>query len=472
MCRFSGLRVVSIESKGRMSVHAFRCCVLLLTASATAAAPAEEPPFRLATFSADVTIPLGHRCMGILPRKAERIDDPLEAHGFVLLGSAQPIVLVALDWCELRNGAYDRWRDALAEAAGTTRERVLLSCLHQHDAPVVDTDAQSLLDTVGLQNELCDPAFDETCRHSVVEALRASLTHAKPVTHLGLGEAKVEQVASNRRVLLEGRVTFDRSSASAGNPAFASAPEGEIDPSLKTLSFWNGDAPLLAVHAYAVHPMSFYGRGGVGADFVGLARRRRAADDPTVSQIYLSGCSGDVTAGKYNDGSAAMRPLLADRLHAAMRRAWDATRRVPLTTAEFRCAKAALPFHEAPAFTRAAMETTLRDPSAQTADRILAAMGLASIDRIERPIDVPCVDFGPAQLLLLPGESFVGYQLHAQSLRPNSFVFCIGYGECWPGYIPTQAAFDDRFNHDWRWCGPESPARLTTAIGEALNVPR
>jgi len=80
------LRIVSIESKRRMSAHAFRYCVLLLTASVTAAAPAEEPPFRLATFSADVTIPIGHRCMGILPRKAERIDDPLEAHGFVLFG--------------------------------------------------------------------------------------------------------------------------------------------------------------------------------------------------------------------------------------------------------------------------------------------------------------------------------------------------------------------------------------------------
>jgi len=218
--------------------------------------------------------------------------------------------------------------------------------------------------------------------------------------------------------------------------------------------------------------MSFYGQGGVSADFVGLARRRRAADDPTVPQIYLSGCSGDVTAGKYNDGSAAMRPLLADRLHAAMRRAWDTTRRVPLTAADFRCAEVELPFHEAPAFTRAAMETTLRDPSAQTADRILAAMGLASLGRIERPIDVPCVDFGPAQLLLLPGESFVGYQLHAQSLRRHSFVFCVGYGECWPGYIPTRAAFDDRFDHGWRWCGPESPDRLNTAIGEALGVPR
>lgn len=474
MCRFSGLCLGPRKRPHRLDHRALRAFVLLSTAlllTATPAnAPAEEPHFRIGTFSADITIPIGHRCMGILPRKAERIDDPLQAHGFVLLGPERPIVVAGLDWCELRNGAYDTWRDALAKAAGTTRERVLLSCLHQHDAPVIDTDAQTLLDTVGLSKELCDPDFNDACRRLAADALRDSLRHTKPVTHLGLGEAKVEQVASNRRVVIDGRVTFDRSSSSAANAVLANAPEGEIDPSLKTVSFWNGDTPLLAVHSYAVHPMSFYGRGGVSADFVGLARRRRASDDPDVAQIYLSGCSGDVTAGKYNDGSNAMRPLLADRLYTAMRHAWEATRRVPLTAVGFRSAALDLPYHEGAGFTRAAMETTLRDASAPTADRILAAMGLASLDRIDRraPIDVPCIDFGPSQLLLLPGESFVGYQLYAQALRPDSFVFCVGYGECWPGYIPTQAAFAAGFDHGWRWCGPESEDRLRAAIDRAL----
>lgn len=451
-----------------MLARAFLCGAFLAISAAPTAA--QEPHFRLTTFSADITIPIGHRCMGILPRKAERIEDPLEAHGFVLLGPDGPIVVVALDWCELRHGAYDQWRAALADAAGTSRERVLISCLHQHDAPVVDTDAQLLLDATGLPKELCDPEFDEACRRRVVEALRASLDNAKPVTHLGLGQANVEQVASSRRVVIDGQVTFDRSSSSAANLLFANAPEGEIDPALRTFSFWAGDTPLLAVHSYAVHPMSFYGKGGVSADFVGLARRRRAADDPNVAQIYVSGCSGDVTAGKYNDGSSGMRPLLADRLHTAMRAAWDATRRVPLMEVGFRSTTVKLPFHEGAAFMKAAMETVLHDGSAPVADRILAAMGLASLARTERdvPIDVPCVDFGPAQLLLLPGESFVGYQLYAQSLRPDSFVFCVGYGECWPGYIPTQAAFADGFDHGWRWCGPESPGRLRDAIGRAL----
>src|SRR5207302_4155880 len=113
--------------------------------------------------------------------------------------------------------------------------------------------------------------------------------------HIGLGQAKVEQVASNRRcVWPDGKITFGRTSATRAADVRA-RPEGTIDPWLKTLSFWAGDKPVAAVSCYATHPMSYYGRGGISADFVGLARKRRQADEPEVFQMYLSGCSGNVT---------------------------------------------------------------------------------------------------------------------------------------------------------------------------------
>lgn len=446
----------------------------LLALPAAADAEVGDSNYRLAVFSADVTIPLGHRCMGILPTKAQRIDDPLEAHGFVLLGPSQPIVLLALDWCELRNGAYDQWRDALADAADTTRQRVLVSCLHQHDAPVADRGAQAYLDEVGLKSELYDTAFHAECIERVCRALRKGLASPRRITHLGIGQAKVEQVASSRRVArADGSVDFDRFSGSAGDPRLRDAPEGEIDPFLKTISFWDGDQGVLALHAYATHPMSHYGRGGVSADFVGLARRRRATDDPRVAQIYVSGCSGDVTAGKYNDGTPLMRQVLADRVYRAMRQAWEKTERLPLEYVGFRSASLELPFHEDAAFDRDALSRTLHDPAAKVSDRILAAMGLSSLDRLDRgqKIDVPCVDLGRARIVVFPGEAFVGYQLMAQRLLPDAWVMSIGYGECWPGYIPTQAAFDEHFNHDWRWVGPGCEERLRAALQTVLPRP-
>ncbi len=132
---------------------------------------ASDTPFRLACFRADVTVPIGHRLMGILPVRATRIADPLEARGFVLLGAEAPIVWVAVDWCEIRNEAYDRWRQTLAYAAGTQPNRVIVTCLHQHDAPVADLGAQRLLDEVGLAKQLCDPEFHEAVVQRVGKAL-------------------------------------------------------------------------------------------------------------------------------------------------------------------------------------------------------------------------------------------------------------------------------------------------------------
>jgi hypothetical protein len=446
----------------------------LLLLSAARRTPAEETPaapYQLATFSADVTIPLGHRCMGILPTKSQTIEDPLEVHGLVLLGPDRPIVLAAVDWCELRNGAYDQWRDALAEAAQTSRERVVVSCLHQHDAPVADSGAQAYLDGVGLTAELYDPAFHAECLERVVRAMHKALESPRNVTHLGLGQAKVEQVGSSRRVVLsDGRVSYDRYSASGADALHSRAPDGDIDPYLKTISFWDGDTPLAALHSYATHPMSYYGRGGVSADFVGLARRLRSRDDPSIAQIYVTGCGGDVTAGKYNDGTPLMRQALADRIYRAMRQAWDATERSPLKRIGFRATQFDLPFHESPAFSRDALRKTLNDSSAKTGDRILAAMGLSSLDRLEhgQKIDLPVIELDRARIVLFPGETFVGYQLMAQRMVPDLFVLAIGYGECWPGYIPTQTAFDEHFNHDWRWVGPESPPRLRAALARVL----
>lgn len=433
----------------------------------------EGGDFRLATFAADITVPIGHPLMGGGIAPAKEIVDPLEARGLVLLGSGKPIVLVALDWCEVRNEAYDRWRSVLAEAAGTEPARVIVASVHQHDTPVADLEAQRFLDATDRPGRVCDIAFHEQAVQRTAGALRESLGQARRVTHFGTGQGKVEKVASNRRFHdREGKVVFSRTSAT--KDAWArSQPEGTIDPWLKTLSFWDGDRPVAALSVYAVHPMSYYGQGGVSADFVGLARRKRQEAEPSVFQIYLSGCSGNVTAGKYNDGDHENRPLLAGRIEQAMKEAWEATKREPLMKVGFRLTPLRLEPRDGPGFTVADLEHRLRnDP--KTFGQCLAAMGLSWRKRADAgaTIDVPSLDFGPAQLLLLPGESYVEYQLLAQKLRPDAFVVTVGYGECATGYVPTEKAVAEHDTNltDWCWVAPGAEAAMTAAIRKALNV--
>jgi hypothetical protein len=451
--------------------EALSTLVALLSGSNPTCASAEI--LRLAAFTADVTPPLSHPLMGGGITPAQRIDDPLWVHGLILFGAGQPIVLAAVDWCEIRNDAYDRWRRELAEAAGTEPVRVLVTCLHQHDAPIADLEAERLLLECKAKGSICRLDFHEQTVQRVKRAVRAACQAPVVVTHLGTGQAKVEQVASNRRYLgMDGRPQFGRMSATR-DPAIRNQPEGTIDPWLKTLSFWNGEQPIAALSCYATHPMSYYGKGGVSADFVGLARRRRQADDPKVFQIYTSGCSGNVTAGKYNDGSEENRPLLAERIYQGMLAAWKATQRQPLDKLLFRAVQMRLEPRHTAGFAIEELQNRLTGDT-RPFGQCLAALGLSWRKRADagHKIDVPCLDFGPAKLLLLPAESYVEYQLLAQKLQPEALVVVMGYGECAPGYIPIERAFTEKDTNlnDWCWVSPGCEQAMTGALQEVLKV--
>jgi hypothetical protein len=434
--------------------------------------PARGAEFRLASFSADVTVPVGHGLMGGA-WLSKTVADPLEAHGLVLLGPERPVVFVAVDWCEIRNEAFERWQTALAQAAGTERERVLVCTVHQHDAPVADLAAERLLRAGKGEGTVCDLAFHEIAVQRVAQALRGALGSARRITHLGLGAAPVERLAANRRYALpDGSVRFDRTSATR-DPVARDAAENLIDPWLKTLSFWEGDQPVAAVSAYAVHPMSYYGQGEVSADFPGLARRRRQQETPGIKQVYLTGCAGNVTAGKYNDGARTNRAVLAARLHEAMVAAWAATRRFPLTRCHFRVERVRLEPRAGPGFSLADLEQKL-ETEARTFPRCLAALGLSWRQRVDagHQIELPCLDFERARWLLLPGEAYVEFQLAAQRMLPDCFVLVAGYGDGATGYVPTDRHFAERDGNlaDWCWVAPGAESRLYAALRALLPV--
>lgn len=439
---------------------------------AAAAAWGQGKAFRIAPFSADVTPPIGHASMGGGVRAVEKIGDPLFAQGFVLLSDQKPIVVVSVDWCEIRNDAYDRWRDVLAEAAKTDRERVLVSAIHQHDAPIADLEAQRILENAKAKGSICMLDFHEKAVQRVAKVVAKSLQDPRPITHLGIGQAKIEKVASNRRYLgADGLPRHNRMSATR-DPKLREAEDGLIDPWLKTISFWNGERALVALSAYATHPMSYYGTGIVTADFPGLARKRRINDDPTIHQIYASGCSGNITAGKYNDGSPANRAVLAERIYQGMVEAWKATQKHPLAKIDFRNEKLRLEPRDGPGFTMADLQKRLAN-GPRPFDQCLAALGLSWRKRVDAggTIDVPAIDFGPAHLVLLPAEAYVEYQLMAQRMRPDSFVVVMGYGESAPGYIPTEQAVKERDGnlHDWNWVAPGAEPRIAEVLKKVLR---
>ena len=368
----------------------------------------------------------------------------MTARGVVLLGAGEPIVLCAVDWVGIANESHDVFRQELAEAAGTSVKRVALHTLHQHDAPGSDFATERLLVRHGLPGLYSNPDFDAESMARIASAVRNSLDTAQPVTHIGLGAGKVDKVASNRRILgPDGRVALQRQSSGGRNPVARAAPEGTIDPLVRLLTFWNADKPVAVLTWYATHPQSYYGRGSVNWDFVGMARESRAKTLPGVQHIHFNGAGGNVAAGKYNDGSKETRPILASRLAAGMRLAWESQKKHPLRAADvgWIVVPVAMPVRDT--LVDENLLAKITDDKLKDLDRLRAARDLTFLRRTVggHRISLSCLRLGTARVLHMPGELFVEYQLTAQQLRPDDFVAMAAYGDYGTGYIGTEIAY-------------------------------
>jgi len=403
---------------------------------------AAEPPIRAAVFDADVTPPVGSPlCGGSVPA-AQTVADPLSARGIVLWpGEAEPGGLGAVDWVGLGNGAQEVGRAALAEAAGTTPARVAVHTLHQHDAPYADDTLVDLLQPHGLAHLAVDETFTAEAVKRAADAVRASLDDARDVTHVGVGAAQVEKVASNRRILGEdGKVRAMRWTA-CSDPDLIAEPEGTIDPVCRAVSLWEGDEAVAVLTYYATHPQSYYRTGAVSADFPGMARQSRE-DDSGIPHIHFNGAGGNVAAGKYNDGSHENRPVLAGRLADGMKRAFEATEKHALSpdAIAWQVEEVILPRRSA--VTLDGERERLADESLDDGVRIRAAREIAWMQREEsHPTRVSSLALGPARLVHLPGELFVEYQLAAQEMAADQTVCVAAYGDYGPGYIGVADAY-------------------------------
>jgi hypothetical protein len=422
---------------GWLSIQALWCAGLVSAADPSAV------PVRLAAFQVDATPPLGSPLCNGLVKPVSEVVTPLTARGIVLLGAGAPIVQCALDWVAVANESSDAFRQRLAEATGTSIDRVTVHTLHQHDAPGSDLATERLLAGYGLAGKYSNPDFDREVMARVSEAARSSLGHAKPITHVGFGAAEVERVASNRRILGEdGKVAIQRQSSSR-NPKAQAAPEGTIDPQVRLISFWNQAEPVAVLTYYATHPQSYYGQGSVNWDFVGIARQLRSQALPEVAHLHFNGAGGNVAAGKYNDGSRENRLILAQRLATGMKAAWDTQRQEPLHAGDiqWRTYDVHLPVRET--LVEPQLLSKLEDPQRSTAERIRAARDLTFLRRSldHRPVTLFCWGIGATRVLYMPGELFVEYQLAAQRMRPDSMVAMAAYGDSGPGYIGTEIAY-------------------------------
>jgi hypothetical protein len=396
---------------------------------------------RVAVFDIDATPPIGNQ-MAYDP-VTNKWDLSLRARGIVLLGAGQPIVLCAVDWIGIANEGHDAFRNALARAAETSPIRVTVHALHQHDAPDCDFSAERILKDAGMDPRQYESSFQRQIISNLETAVKAALPRAQPITHLGLGEAPVEKVASNRRVFgPDGKVRVRYTACT--DPRLIAAPEGTIDPIISLVSFWNNAQPVAVLSYYATHPQSYYRTGIPNPDFPGVARFLRQMAVPAALHIHFNGAGGNIGAGKYNNGSPTNRLVLAERLADGMRRAWESTKREPITAESvgWSVVSVALPPSKHISIEKFEARLKEHDPKLVT-DGDVSRLAWLRRCKEGHKIDVTCLRLGRARILHLPGELFVEYQLAAKAQRPDLFVAMAAYGDYSPWYIGTAIAYEE-----------------------------
>ena len=459
--------MITVKNKSIFSVVVLGICLIFCIAS-----PAQRAPhIRVGVFEADVTPPIGSPVAYAITRS---IRDPLSARGIVIfIDDQKPVVLCAVDWIGISNEADDEWRKKLGEAAHTTIDRVSVHVLHQHDGVIGDFRMEKIMKEYGIEQIPFDDTFQYKAIQNVADAVAVASVNAVEVTHIGFGQAKVEKVASNRRILgKDGKVAMIRWS-SRNDSATIAAPEGLIDPWLKCVSLWNNEKPITVLTYYATHPQSYYGKGDVTCEFIGIARNRRQKSLAGLPHIHFNGAGGNITTGKYNDGSEATRQILAERVETAMQQAWEQTQKTAVTkNVAWKSTPVTLPLGKN--IVEEKLRSTLSDEKTSWQEKVSAAEKLAWYQRSKEgvKINVSALRLGKVWLLNLPGELFVEYQLAAQQMRPGEEVCTAAYEELGPGYIGTAISYTQggyETSDLNSGVAPEAEAVLLKAIKKVLK---
>ena len=422
---------------------------------------------KLGTFKVDCTPPVGCGPPLGSGEAMKGIRDPLHLRGFILDADGGRIVIGSMDYCGLMNRAHDELAGTLADAVGTSGDHVVVHCIHQHDAPLLDFEAESLLDLEVYPKDWWQGVL-QACGRAASEAVKAM----RPVTEVGHAESRLHGYASNRRILgADGKVRGMRWSR-CGDPELKKEPVGLIDPMLRTVAFKGGAGEVVAsLSFYATHPQVSNGRGIYSADAPGEAMRLLDDGRAGAMHAFFTGAGGNVTAGKYSSPDDLEGNLLAfgRRLAGGIQRnlramQWEAIDSYEWLTAEF-------PFPSQQR-DRDGMRAAIAAAEPNDGDRFVQAAVLSSLEyEGNRAYPLRMLRVGGVRLLFLAGELFVEYQLFAQSLIPDEFIGVAGNCSDNFLYLPLEEHFSEGGyeTSTFCWCAPEFERHFKKAVATILQ---
>ena len=392
---------------------------------------------------------------GVEEPPVDGVRDALWLRGVIIADDTAAYVIAALDYCGLMNSAHDELTRAVAVAAGVAGDHVIVHCVHQHDAPIINFEIEPL-----VRRETFPRAWWREVLEGVACAVGSAREAMVEIARIGCAEVRLEGYASNRRILDDqGKIAFMRFSRTDLRE-LRELPTGVIDPMLRSVAFSDAAGSIVAsLSFYATHPQVANNSRRFSADAPGEALRLLEKAAPGSFPCFITGAGGNVTAGKftsYEDLEGNLRSfgaLLAAGIgHNLDSMRWSACGNVALRASEF----------EFPAVDR---DGEIDDELCATVVRCCREYPGSRLYRLK------LLDFGCAKILFFPGEPFVEYQLLAQSLVPDAFMAVAGNCSDNFLYLPMAEHFAQGGYEvtSYRWCTTAFEERFRDAIAGLIR---
>lgn len=421
---------------------------------------------KLGTFSVDCTPPVGYPIGFGDEGGTTDIRDPLYLRGFALDDDLGRYLIVTMDYCGLMNSAYDNLAGVLAEAIDTPKERVVIHCIHQHDAPLLNFEIEAYLKCETYPRQWWKDV-QTRCARAAAECLGKTVA----IASVGYNETRLYGYASNRRILGgDGKVAGMRFSRCA-DAKLRDEPVGTIDPMLRTVAFKDASGNIAgSLNFYATHPQVANGRNSYSADAPGEAVRILGERRGDGLHGFFTGAGGNVTAGKYSSATDLESNLLEfgkilaegiDLNLSAMK--WEDPGELHWHTTHFAFPRRQLDKSE--------LSSRINDENVSRAERRQKAALLTSLEyEHNSSYHLSLLRTGSIRLLFLPGEPFVEYQLYAQSLVPDEFLAVAGNCSDNFLYLPLAKHFEEGgYEVDtFCWCTTDFERRFKESLPDVI----
>jgi hypothetical protein len=422
-------------------------------------------------FTIDITPPVGHPiAFGI----NEKVDSNIYIRGIVLDDNNKRIVIAAADVIYFLFSAHNVMVKNIADAAGTNIENIFLTSLHQHDS-VRMVFPEDLPPKMRNIRESITPEYWDKCIADIHTEISKAIEPQNwiEVSRTATATRKISGLASNRRIYGDdGKIAAMRFSM-CNNPELKEKPEGVYDPNLRTIAFLDKDDSLIsALHFYATHPMAAYGREMVSADVPGVALEYANKELQTNDKhIYLTGCGGNVTFGKYTEVDNKEKSLesLGKRLGEELVNNIKALKTCENGKISIISESLELPLQDG--IDIKTLKKNLEEAD-NNKDIFKNGRWLSVLKNWEKygKRNVRLLSIGDIHMLELFSEMAVEYQLYANSLLPDKFLACTAYNESSPAYICTAKMYEEGgYEPTTNYLSPEIEDRLKSVISKLLT---